>query len=135
MTDNSDNYEDIIHLPHHRSTRHPHMSPAERAAQFSPFAALTGFGETIAETVRETEPMPELSDDEKELIDRRLRQAVDHPEQVLYITHFVPDAHKPGGSFLQVHGTLKRFDPISRSVLLANGTRIPIEHIVDVTLD
>ena len=130
MTDNSDNYEDIIHLPHHRSTRHPHMSPAERAAQFSPFAALTGFGETIAETVRETEPMSELSDDEKELIDRRLRQAVDHPDTPICITYFVPDDKKTGGRFHETHSSVKKLDPITRTVHLTNGQRLFVDRII-----
>lgn len=125
-------YSKIINLPHHRSATRPHMSREDRAAQFSPFSALTGLGAAIDETARETISMPELSEDEKENIDRALQDAVANPEQALTITYFVPDAHKEGGSFCTVTGPVKKLDPYDGTVQLMDERKIRIKTIVDV---
>lgn len=130
-----DNYEDIIHLPHHRSTRHPHMSRADRAAQFSPFASLTRFGEAIRETARQTSDMPLLSEDDKAAIDRLLHAAASDPSLLLAITHFVPDQRKSGGSFKTTSGRIKKLDPLTATVTLTDDTSIPIASITSVTLE
>jgi hypothetical protein len=75
------NYEDIIGLPHHVSQRHPHMPVSDRAAQFAPFAALTGYGDVIKETARQTEERPELSEDERAALDYKLHAVLSIPGQ------------------------------------------------------
>lgn len=125
------NYDDIINLPHHVSTKHPRMSALDRAAQFSPFAALTGHDSAIKETARLTDIKLELDEDKKEELDNRLQmlreQTALRPE--VEITYFVPDTKKPGGSYLLVRGVIKKFDDIEHKILLENGTVIPINDI------
>ena len=93
-------YDDIIHLPHHVSKTRPQMSMLDRAAQFSPFAALTGYEDAIQETGRLTDERMELSDEDRELLDRKwhyLQEIIsDRPE--ITVTYFVPDEKKAGGS-------------------------------------
>ena len=84
-------YEDIIHLPHHVSSVHPHMPVSDRAAQFAPFAALTGYGDVIKETARQTDAKPELSEDEKEILDYKIQLAcgLSGEKPGVRITYFV----------------------------------------------
>ncbi len=91
----SDNYEDIINLPHHVSSTHPHMSVSDRAAQFAPFAALTGYGDVIKETARQTDTEPELSDDEKEKLNDKLVLICSSPGEKA--EHIIPHADGSGG--------------------------------------
>ena len=93
------NYEDIINLPHHVSPIHPPMPLSDRAAQFAPFAALTGYGEVIKETARQTDRKPELTEEEKQELDYKLQMAVSLPGEkpAVTITYFVPDKKKAGG--------------------------------------
>ena len=96
----SENYEDIINLPHHVSSKRPQMPMLDRAAQFSPFAALTGYDDAIHETARLTNNKVDLSEEEKETLDRKQQilseKLSNHPP--LTITYFVPDAKKSGGA-------------------------------------
>ena len=87
-------YDDIINLPHHRSKTHPHMALIDRAAQFAPFAALTGYGDAIDETARLTDGRPELSEQQLAELNERLLQIMAKPDTVVYITYFVPDERK-----------------------------------------
>ena len=125
-------YERIIDLPHHRSAERPHMSNYDRAAQFAPFAALTGYGDTVAETARRTEQRPLLDDSEKSLIDRRLREIRAHicekPEAT--ITYFVPDRAKEGGAVITVSGRVAAIDAYARVIVFDDGTCVNIEDIV-----
>ncbi|MDY3218516.1 MAG: hypothetical protein SOX80_04170 [Candidatus Fimivivens sp.] len=125
-------YDDIIHLPHPTSARHPRMSMTDRAAQFSPFAALTGHGAAIAETSRVTQERIELSEDEKTLLDNKLqilRKLIDeHP--MITATWFSPDKKKAGGSYVTATGILKKFSDTERTLILEDGTSIPL---MDVT--
>ena len=126
-------YEDIINLPHPTSEKHPRMSMTERAAQFSPFAALTGYEDAIEETARLTDSRIELSEDEKTALDQKLRALADNPaETEVAITYFVPDARKAGGSYVTVAGTVKRVDSIERAVLMDGGMRIAVEDIIEI---
>lgn len=86
------NYEDIINLPHHISRAHPPMPLSGRAAQFAPFAALTGYGEVIKETARQTERKPELSEDEKQALNYKLQRAVNAPGEkpIVTVIYFLP---------------------------------------------
>lgn len=133
--DNTKNsYDDIINHPHHVSTRHPRMPMIDRAAQFSPFAALTGYGEVIKETARVTDCKPELSESEKAELDYKLRMACDYPGEkpVLTITYFVPDQRKAGGSYHTISGQIKKIDDYQKQVILLDKTRIDIDCILDI---
>lgn len=128
------NYDDIINLPHHESTKHPRMSALNRAAQFSPFAALTGHEAAISETARLTNTRLELDEDRKEELDECLQMIREHIslEPEVAITYFVPDTQKEGGSYLQVIGVIKKLDDIEHKILMKNGTVIPINDIYEV---
>lgn len=113
-------YDDMLHLPHHRSESHPPMTMDNRAAQFSPFAALTGYEAAVKETARQTQRKILLSDDEKTLLDARLGRLMRKlPEQPpVTVTFFVPDAKKDGGSYLNVTGKLRKIDAYERKIVL-----------------
>lgn len=128
------NYDDIINLPHHESTKHPRMSALNRAAQFSPFAALTGHEAAISETARLTNTRLELDEDRKEELDEQLQIIREHIslEPEVAITYFVPDTQKEGGSYLQVIGIIKKLDDIDHKIVMKNGTVIPINDIFEI---
>lgn len=127
-------YDDIINLPHHVSTTRPHMKAIDRAAQFSPFAALTGYDTAVKETARLTDERIELSEDLKNTLSDRLQIIVDrikdHPE--IAITYFQPDAKKKGGSYITVVSTVKKIDEYERIVFMTDGTAIPINEIISI---
>ena len=125
-------YDDIIDLPHHVSKTHPPMSMTGRAAQFSPFAALTGFGASIAEAARLTDRRIELTEAEKAEIDRQL-SALTLPGEA-EITWFVPDAKKAGGRYVTRRVTVKRLLPVEQRLILADGRTIDLDSVIDVTL-
>lgn len=139
MADNTGRspYEDIINLPHHVSPTRPRMSRADRAAQFSPFAALSGYGDAVKETARLTGQRIELDESAKAALDEKLRLLAevieDRPETA--ITYFLPDRKKTGGEYVTVSGRVKRADSVQRELVMMNGTRIPVEDILDVTGD
>lgn len=128
------NYDDIINLPHHVSTVHPHMSAIDRAAQFSPFAALTGHGAAISETARLTDARPDLDETKKEELDAKLqviRTCLSMKPEIA-ITYFVQDTRKEGGSYLRAIGTVKKLDDIGHEVVMADGTSIPMNDIYEI---
>ena len=152
-------YDDIIDMPHHVSERHPPLSRASYAAQFSPFAALTGYDEMVEETARYTGERIELDEDEKALIDARLREAVAMAEahrkavkaaatpvaataendagrgiDPIAITYFKPDLYKEGGFYVTVNGFVKKYDPVARVITLADGCRISVDDVYSVEL-
>ena len=121
-------YADILHLPHHQAADRKHMSMYDRAAQFSPFAALTGFDGVIAETGRLTDHKIELSESEKVLLDQKLTlideviRAGQHPE--ISLLYFIPDARKTGGAYQEHTGSVRQIDPIERAIVfLADNGR------------
>ncbi len=124
-------YDDIINLPHHVSTKHPHMSALDRAAQFSPFAALTGHDAAIKETARLTDEHMELDEDRKEEIDRQLQEIREHLDESpeVTITYFVPDERKKGGSYVTVSGRVKKLDEYEGRVIFEDNTSIEIDEI------
>ena len=128
-----DLYEDIINLPHHVSSKRPQMPMLDRAAQFSPFAALTGYDDAIHETGRLTDEKIDLSEEEKEALDRKqqilMERLGDHP--ALTVTYFVPDAKKSGGAYVTKSGNLKKIDGFERWILLTDGTKIPLDDVAD----
>lgn len=128
-------YDDIINLPHHVSGTHAHMPAADRAAQFAPFAALTGHQEAVRETARHTDERIELDESCKEVLDEKLRyireQAGERP--VVTVTYFVPDDHKSGGSYVTVTGRMKKIDEYEKSLVMDDGERIWMEDIIELS--
>ena len=127
-------YDDIIDLPHHVSAVHPHMPRIDRAAQFAPFSALSGFGAAIRETGRMTEAMAELSEDAKDLLDEELwmlqERMAAHPYAA--VTYFRPDARKEGGAYITVSGRVKKIDACSRILVMEDGTKIPFDAVTGI---
>ena len=128
----TDNYDDIIHLPRHVSKRHPQMSLYNRAAQFAPFSALTGYGEAIAETARQTNPKIEMMEDDRQLMDRKLLLLTNHLEEepTITITYFQPDGRKSGGQYLTITGVVKAIRTNERIIIMKDRTKISIDTIV-----
>ena len=132
----SGNYDDIIALPHPEPRTHPRMSLHDRAAQFSPFAALTGHSAAIAETGRLTASRITLDESEMARVDaalQRLRELLPQ-EPVASITYFVPDERKAGGSYQTITGTARRIDTANGVLLLTDQRAIPIPDILDVAI-
>ena len=129
-------YDDIINLPRPVSKKHPPMPMSKRAAQFLPFAALTGFEGEIAETGRLTQAAPELGEDALVALDRQLallRQRLPEQPEVT-ITRFVPDEKKDGGQYETLTGRARRLDEPNRTLSLTDGARIDLDTVVELTL-
>ena len=133
----SGKYDDILHLPHPTSAKHPRMPISERAAIFSPFAALTGHAGAIAETARLTERKMELDEDTKAELDRRQAVLLEHIKEQpeITVTWFQPDERKDGGTYLTVTGQLKKLDTIQRVLILTDGTEISLDDVVGIGSD
>ena len=127
-------YNDILCLPHHVSKLHPSMGMQERAAQFAPFAALTGYDEAITESRRLTDRQIELSEDEKAVLDQKQHQLLLLHQPTVTITYFVPDARKQGGSYKTVTKVLRRMDPVSRTLQMTDGQCISLDRIIALDL-
>ena len=127
-------YDDIIDLPHHVSTVHPQMPSQARAAQFSAFAALTGFGDVIDETARGTAPKRELDESEKAELDRKLRAAAARlaEKPVVRIEYFIPDTWKDGGEYVVKSAAIVRISPVRKTLSLDDGTVIPFGDIAGI---
>ena len=135
-------YADILTLPHHKASNRPQKSMHDRAAQFSPFAALTGFDDVIAETSRRTDQKIELSESQMTLLNQKLNLIDDavqdgyHP--MVTVVYFVPDAKKDGGSYQEYTGKMRQLDPVERKLvfLAANersaGKEISIDDILEI---
>ncbi len=130
----SQDYSDIINLPHHVSETRPHMSMRDRAAQFSPFAALTGYDAAVKETARLTDQREELDEEVKEKISERLNLIQENltAAPVVEITYFVPDEYKEGGAYNTASGTVKKIDEFQRLVVLTDGSAVPIDEIIEI---
>ena len=128
----SGKYDDILHLPHPTSAKHPRMPISERAAIFSPFAALSGHAGAVAETARLTDQRMDLDEDTRAELDRRqavlLKYIAEQPE--VTVTWFRPDDRKDGGAYVTVTGRLKKIDEVGRTLTLVDGTSIPLEDVV-----
>lgn len=125
-------YDDIIDLPHHTSDRHPRMTMRQRAAQFAPFAALSGYGAAVNETARLTDQAVTPDEDTLILLDERLRILKAHLDDapVVTVTRFIPDERKEGGRYEDVTGTVRKIDEYERTLFMENGTRIPLGNVV-----
>lgn len=129
-------YDDIIHLPHHVSAVHPHMSLSDRAAQFSPFAALTGYHDAIEEAARFTERKKELDENSRAILDGKLQAILNHRDSPMEITvtYFLADPKKSGGSYVSATGVVKKIDPHRRVLIMEHGLDIPVDDIVDLDM-
>ena len=127
-------YDDILHLPHPTSKRHPRMPIADRAAQFSPFAALTGHGAAIEETARVTDRRIELDEDAKEQLDQTLQLLLERMDEQpeITVTWFSPDKKKAGGQYHTATGKLKRIDSREGRLILTDGNQIPLEDLLEI---
>jgi len=127
-------YDNIIQLPRHRSLRHSPMSNFDRAAQFAPFAALTGYDAVIAETGRLTDVQIELDEGGKAPLDEKLQIIREHLAEKPPVTLrvFCPDRYKSGGAYENITGHVKKIDPVSRVLVLMEGDIIPIDRIYGI---
>ena len=127
-------YDEIMGLPHHVSKTRPQMPMSDRAAQFAPFAALTGYESAIKETGRLTDERIELDEEALTALDRKyqlLIEALDDAPEVT-ITYFQPDERKAGGQYVSATGTVKKVDTFGRRIILQDGTRIPLDSVYDL---
>lgn len=127
-------YDDIIHMPHHVSATRKPMSLLDRAAQFSPFAALTGYDAAIRETGRLTDNAVELDTDGKAMLNETLQRLSELQETrpEVTVTYFVPDERKTGGAYTKVTGCVKKLDPNTQILLLTDGTEILFSRILEI---
>lgn len=127
-------YHDIIDLPHHVSATHPQMARLDRAAQFAPFAALTGYEAAVEEMARLTDRHIELDESAKAALDERLQFLQGHigDETEVTITYFMPDKKKVDGAYIEASGTVKKIDGYERALIMCDGTKIPIDEILQI---
>ena len=131
----SGKYNSIMGLPHHVSAKHRHMSMTERAAQFSPFAALNGYEDAVSEMARLTDGRPDLDEYERDAIDRKLREIMESDGDLpVTLTYFRPDAKKSGGAYLTLSGKVSDIDEVRRVVIMESGARIPVTDILVIDI-
>lgn len=129
----NEKYEKIINMPHHVSKSRAQMSKQDRAAQFAPYSALSGYEDAVEETARLTDQKCELDEYEKEKINAALTDLLSSEEdKTARITFFRPDKHKPGGAYITVIGKIGKFDEIQREITLIGGTPIKIDDIIEI---
>ena len=127
-------YDDIINLSHPVSSRHLQMPMMNRAAQFSPFAALTGYDDAVRETARLTNEKIEIDEYEKEKLGRKIQWIGSHLDEHIpvSITYFQPDDKKAGGAYEEIVDTVRKINVYEHEILLSRGIRIPIEDILSI---
>ena len=132
-----DKYKDIINLPHKQSTKRPHMSLLDRAAQFAPFAALTGYDDAVKETARLTNEKIELSEENLNVLNMKYQILVDRldEEHEVIFTYFIPDRNKSGGAYIDKRGVVKKVDDYERLITLFDGTKIPMDDVLAIDGD
>lgn len=129
-------YEDIINLPHHVSAKRAPMSMLDRAAQFAPFAALTGHDAVIRETARQVDQPIELTESRREELNRQLQMLSDRIEEnpKAAITHYIPDPHKSGGAYVITTACIKKIDEYARALILTDGSGIDVDTVIQIEL-
>ncbi|MEL7624118.1 MAG: hypothetical protein AAGU12_11055 [Clostridiales bacterium] len=127
-------YDDIIHLPRHVSAKHPQMAVSDRAAQFAPFAALTGHDAAIKEKARLTDERRELDEYMMDALRDRLQKIAERLEErpEITVTYFRPDEKKTGGAYIAAAGVVKRVDEYKRVIVMGDGKMIPIDEIISI---
>ena len=130
----SNQYDDIINLPHHVSATRPQMSMLNRAAQFSPFAALTGYDAAIKETGRLTDEKIIMDEEALNMLNMKFQILIDNlfDEPEVTITYFKPDERKSGGAYIELIGIVKKFDEFERQIMMQDGTKIPMDDILNI---
>ena len=131
---NNNNYDDIIDLKHPRSLRHPPMSRHDRAAQFAPFAALTGHKEAVNETARLTVPKKILDENKKALLDQKMQIINNNIDQncKIKVTYFIKDDLKDGGAYVTISNYVKKIDEYSKEIIFKDGLKIKIDDIFEI---
>lgn len=134
---NKNKYEDMLYLPHHVSPTHPQMPVSDRAAQFSPFAALTGYDAAIKETARRTDDFVELDEHEKILLDEQLQVLKEHlsHQPKVSVTYFSPDERKSGGVYLHISGNVTKIEEYEKKMVLSDGTKVSLTNIVEMEVE
>lgn len=127
-------YDKIIGMPHHVSRKHPQMSMYQRAAQFAPFAALTGHGAAINETARLTDSMFEIPEHERNILNKKIAILLDHLNENPFVTltYFIPDDRKDGGHFTTTRNRVMKFDEYSHTLHLEGANPVQTDRIVDM---
>ena len=127
-------YDEIINLPHHVSKTRPQMPMSDRAAQFAPFAALTGYDSAIKETGRLTDEKIEMDEEALNILNMKFQILVDSldDEPEVTFTQFKPDERKAGGAYIEVTGTVKKVDDFERLIVMQNGTKMPMDDILNI---
>ena len=130
----SGQYDDIINLPHHVSATRPQMPLLDRAAQFAPFAALTGYDAAIKETGRLTDEKIEMDEEALNILNMKFQILVDnlHDEPEVSFTYFKPDERKAGGAYLEMIGTVKKVDDFERVITMQDGTKMLMDNILNI---
>ena len=130
----SGQYDDIINLPHHVSSTRPQMPILDRAAQFAPFAALTGYDAAIKETGRLTDEKIEMDEEALNILNMKYQILVDSldDEPEVTFTYFKPDERKAGGAYVKVTGTVKKVDDFERLIVMQDGTKLPMDNILNI---
>lgn len=131
----NNNYEDIINLPHHTSKKHIRMSIEARSAQFAPFQALTGYNDSIKETERITDKQIELTEEEKQLINDKIKIIEENLQEEIKITYFERNDKKTGGRYITIKTRIKKINLIEKYILLEDKTKIEINNIIDIKSD
>ena len=129
-----DPYEDIISLPHHVSPKRDPMSMQDRAAQFSPFAALTGYEDAIQETGRQTEGKIEVDEEALSSLNMKFQFLIGRMEDMpeVTLTYFKPDERKAGGAYVEVTGSVRKIDDFGRFSVMRNGAKIPMDDSLSI---
>lgn len=129
-------YDDVLNMPHHVSSTRPHMSMHDRAAQFSPFAALTGYDDTVKETARLTDEKLELTADRINELNQKIAFLNEHAEERPEITveYFIPDEKKSGGKYVTLSGKFRRIDEYNQNMVFVSGEEIPLNDIFEIEL-
>ena len=127
-------YDEIINIEHFNPVNHKRMSMTERSAQFSPFAALTGYSESVKETARLTKGKKILSEDMKYEIDNKLQLIDDHLKEKpeVSIIYFIKDKKKSGGDYIEYTGIIRRIDKVNGKIIFADKTIIDLKDIIDI---
>jgi hypothetical protein len=131
----TNDYDDIINQPHYEPKHHPRMSMWNRAAQFAPFAALTGYDAAIQESNRVTEDWINLEESGNEELNRKMELILSKLSEQPHVTieYFVPDEHKEGGSYQSYTGNIKRIDEYEKTMVMTDGKKIQLKMITNIT--
>ena len=129
-------YDDIINLPHHQSVKRPHMNSHQRAAQFAPFAALTGYDAAIDETARLNSEKLELSEEQQEYLNQQIQLLIECilKKPQVEITYFVSDERKSGGEYITITGNVRRIDDHNREIVFTDGLTVKIDDVWNIKI-